>query len=87
MKDIYPKYIYFIGIGGIGMSAIARFFLKREVSVAGYDHNESALTKQLSSEGAFIIYEDDTLQIWCEGRYLGGIYSCCTGKSKPISIL
>jgi UDP-N-acetylmuramate--alanine ligase len=63
MKDIYPKYIYFIGIGGIGMSAIARFFLKRKVSVAGYDHNESALTKQLSSEGAFIIYEDDTLQV------------------------
>lgn len=50
--------IYFIGIGGIGMSALARYFLARGKKVAGYDRVESDLTKQLSREGAEIHYED-----------------------------
>ena len=50
--------IYFIGIGGIGMSALARYFLARGKKVAGYDRVESDLTKQLNREGAEIHYED-----------------------------
>ena len=51
--------IYFIGIGGIGMSALARYFLSRGKKVGGYDRTCSALTDQLSREGADIHYEDD----------------------------
>lgn len=43
--------IYFIGIGGIGMSALARFFLQRGVQVSGYDKTETTLTDALCSEG------------------------------------
>lgn len=50
--------IYFIGIGGIGMSAIARYFLDKKLNVAGYDRVESPLTKRLEEEGAKIRYED-----------------------------
>ncbi len=57
LKDI--QRIYFIGIGGIGMSAIARFFLHKGVVVSGYDKTETTLTKQLSEEGALIHYTDD----------------------------
>lgn len=53
------KNIYFIGIGGIGMSALARFFNERGVRVTGYDRTETALTKQLAAEGMDIHYEDD----------------------------
>lgn len=47
LKDI--KAVYFIGAGGIGMSAIARYFIHRGVVVAGYDRTPSTLTKQLIS--------------------------------------
>lgn len=57
LKDI--KNIYFIGIGGIGMSAIARFFLSRGVKVTGYDKTETNLTRQLVHEGAIIHFADD----------------------------
>ena len=50
--------IYFIGAGGIGMSALVRYFLFHGKKVAGYDRVESALTKQLNEEGAEIHYED-----------------------------
>ncbi len=50
---------YFIGIGGIGMSAIARHFLREGWAVGGYDRTESALTRALAEEGAKIHYEDD----------------------------
>ena len=53
------KYVYFLGIGGIGMSAIARWFLKNGIQVAGYDKTESPLTRTLSTEGMQIHYEDD----------------------------
>jgi UDP-N-acetylmuramate--alanine ligase len=42
--------VYFIGVGGIGMSALARFFNDRGVKVSGYDKTESELTKKLSEE-------------------------------------
>jgi UDP-N-acetylmuramate--alanine ligase len=51
--------VYFIGIGGIGMSAIARFFNEKGVQVSGYDRTETPLTRQLAEEGMQIHYEDD----------------------------
>lgn len=53
------KRVYFIGIGGIGMSAIARFFNENGVHVSGYDRTETALTRQLVEEGMEIHYTDD----------------------------
>ena len=57
LKDI--KAVYFIGAGGIGMSAIARFFIHRGLVVAGYDRTPSELTKQLEKEGMLIHYEEN----------------------------
>ena len=51
--------IYFLGVGGIGMSALARYFNSRGVLVSGYDKTETTLTKQLSAEGIVIHYEDN----------------------------
>lgn len=56
-------HIYFIGIGGIGMSAIARWFLKNGFAVSGYDKTETPLTKQLVEEGASVHYVDDVALI------------------------
>ncbi|MFT3933277.1 MAG: UDP-N-acetylmuramate--L-alanine ligase [Chitinophagaceae bacterium] len=53
------KKIYFIGIGGIGMSALARYFLSRGCKVSGYDKTSTALTKKLEEEGMAIHYTDD----------------------------
>ena len=61
LKDI--KAVYFVGIGGIGMSAIARFFLHRNVAVGGYDKTPSVLTRQLEAEGALIHYDEDVSKI------------------------
>ncbi len=57
IKDI--KSVYFVGIGGIGMSAIARYFLHKGVFVAGYDKTPSDLTEKLTEEGAAIHYEEN----------------------------
>ena len=51
--------VYFIGIGGIGMSALARYFNEAGIKVSGYDKTPSALTNQLSEEGIDIHYEDN----------------------------
>jgi UDP-N-acetylmuramate--alanine ligase len=51
--------VYFVGIGGIGMSAIARFFNEKGVHVSGYDRTATVLTKQLEAEGMQIHYTDD----------------------------
>ena len=55
--------IYFLGIGGIGMSNLARYFLANGKKVAGYDRTETSLTKELVQEGANIHYEDNVLLI------------------------
>lgn len=55
--------VYFLGIGGIGMSALARYFKSRGVKVSGYDKTETILTRQLVSEGIGVHYEDDVRQI------------------------
>ena len=57
------KSVYFVGAGGIGMSAIARYFLNKGVVVGGYDKTPSDLTRQLEKEGMFIHYEEDINQI------------------------
>jgi len=57
------KSVYFVGAGGIGMSAIARYFLKKGLVVGGYDKTPSDLTRQLEKEGMLIHYEEDINQI------------------------
>jgi UDP-N-acetylmuramate--alanine ligase len=61
IKDIGT--VYFVGIGGIGMSALARFFLGRGIRVHGYDRTSTPLTDQLTREGAVIHFEEAPNQI------------------------
>lgn len=53
------KYVYFIGVGGIGMSGLARYFKHIGCEVAGYDKTDTSLTRTLISEGIEVIYADD----------------------------
>jgi UDP-N-acetylmuramate--alanine ligase len=57
------KSVYFIGIGGIGMSALARWFKERNIAVAGYDKTKTILCHQLEAEGIPIHFEEDLDQI------------------------
>jgi UDP-N-acetylmuramate--alanine ligase len=57
LKDI--KKVYFLGIGGIGMSALARYFKSLGVEVSGYDKTQTALTDQLIAEGIDVTFEDE----------------------------
>ncbi|QJW88117.1 UDP-N-acetylmuramate--L-alanine ligase [Spirosoma taeanense] len=57
------KYIYFLGIGGIGMSALARWFRVNGYAVAGYDKTPTALTEALQAEGMEIHFSEDIEQI------------------------
>ena len=59
MKNGEGHTIYFLGIGGIGMSALARYYHSQGYTVAGYDRTPSPLTKQLEDEGMAIHYEDN----------------------------
>lgn len=61
LKDLQT--IYFIGIGGIGMSALARYFLQGGAAVHGYDKTTTILTRKLEEEGMIIHYEEDVRQI------------------------
>ncbi|UKK48795.1 UDP-N-acetylmuramate--L-alanine ligase [Prevotella sp. E9-3] len=61
IKDI--KSVYFIGAGGIGMSAIARYFINCGLVVAGYDKTPSELTRRLEKEGMLIHYKEDVNEI------------------------
>src|SRR5678810_1094948 len=51
--------VYFIGIGGIGMSAIAKFFQSNGIRVSGYDRSETALIKELEAEGIDVHFDED----------------------------
>jgi UDP-N-acetylmuramate--alanine ligase len=51
--------IYFVGIGGIGMSALALYFRRGGYTIAGYDRSESSITWRLGEEGCYITYDDD----------------------------
>ncbi len=53
-----PSHVYFVGVGGIGMSALARYYLGRGIAVSGYDLKRTTLTDALVAEGAQIHYED-----------------------------
>lgn len=55
--------LYFLGIGGIGMSALARYFMHEGCAVAGYDRTATPLTARLEAEGAQIHYEDSVAAI------------------------
>ena len=68
LKDI--KAVYFVGAGGIGMSALARYFIHRGLVVAGYDRTPSDLTRQLEKEGMVIHYEErvDEIPQACRDR-------------------
>ncbi len=57
------KRVYFIGIGGIGMSALARFFHAAGKTVAGYDKTSTPLTDELISEGMIVQFEDKEDQV------------------------
>ena len=70
------KSVYFVGIGGIGMSAIARYFLSKGIFVAGYDKTPSSLTEELKKEGAEIHYEEDEALI----------PECCKDKDTTLVI-
>ena len=61
IQDI--KSVYFLGAGGIGMSAIARYFIKKGFVVAGYDKTPSDLTRRLEKEGMLIHYEENIDEI------------------------
>ena len=53
------KNVYFVGAGGIGMSALERYFNSRGISVAGYDRTPTRLTETLQAEGIDIVFDDD----------------------------
>lgn len=57
------KKVYFIGIGGIGMSALARYFRLHGAEVYGYDRTETDLTRALVAEGMYVHYTDDVSMI------------------------
>jgi len=60
--------VYFVGIGGIGMANLARYYMRRGATVAGYDRTPSALTEALEREGARISYDDDAERIPADMR-------------------
>ena len=67
--------IYFIGIGGIGMSAIARYYKFKGVAVSGYDRTPSDLTHALEAEGIPVHYEDDPGRIPTDARRTLVVYT------------
>ncbi|MBP7390168.1 MAG: UDP-N-acetylmuramate--L-alanine ligase, partial [Chitinophagales bacterium] len=60
LKDL--KSIYFLGIGGIGMSALARYFKSLGSEVSGYDKTKTALTDELEKEGISVTFDDELNQ-------------------------
>lgn len=63
MKLEQFTHIYLLGIGGIGMSALARYFMANNCAVAGYDRTSSSLIEMLQKEGASIRFEDNIKQV------------------------
>jgi UDP-N-acetylmuramate--alanine ligase len=64
MKNLlHIRNVYFLGIGGIGMSALARYFKFTGRNVAGYDRTPTALTKAMQAEGIDVHFEDDIRKI------------------------
>ena len=78
--------IYFIGIGGIGMSALARYFKSQGKQVSGYDKTETSLTKQLMAEGIAVHYRD-AVDLIPKGRRPGRVYPGCAQGFAGIDLL
>src|SRR5262245_60056356 len=55
--------VYFLGIGGIGMSALARWFMKSKMNVSGYDRTSTVLTDELEREGMLVHFNDAVANI------------------------
>lgn len=70
--------VYFVGIGGIGMAALARFYMSKALPVAGYDRTPSALTADLVAEGAQVSYDDSIDAIPLEFRLPEGTLAVYT---------
>jgi len=68
LKNI--KKAWFVGIGGIGMSALARYFMYQGIKVGGYDRTKSNITLALANEGAFITYDDALSAMWADADLL-----------------
>lgn len=81
------KYIYFLGIGGIGMSALARWFQVNNYLIAGYDKTSTALTDTLQTEGMAIHFTEDVDQIPTQFRKNSAetlvIYTPAVPKTHP----
>ena len=78
--------IYFMGIGGIGMSALARYFLHEKKMVAGYDRTETPLTQQLEAEGAEVCYKDGVEHIPSTYRFVNStlvVYTPAVPEDHP----
>jgi len=62
-RELTCDVMYFLGIGGIGMSALARYFHRKGVHVLGYDRTSTALTTELELEGISVQYEDSVMSL------------------------
>lgn len=83
MRDLKNiQNIYFIGIGGIGMSALARYFRFQGKNVSGYDKTETSLTRQLTEEDIQVLYFDNTGMIPKEAQLV--IYTPAIPKDQAI---
>lgn len=79
--------VCFIGIGGIGMSAIAQYYLLQGAQVIGYDRNESPITRMLQQKGAFIFHQEQASmlpQSWVEASNTLYIYTPAIPKDSPL---
>ena len=82
MEKLKFSSIHFIGIGGIGMSALARWALSKKMDVSGYDAIESDLTKSLEAEGATIRYEKESINFINNSEKLV-VYTPAISKNHP----
>src|SRR5450759_1449630 len=71
--------MYFVGIGGIGMSALALYFAKGGYAIAGYDRSESRITLSLIENNCKVIYKDDL-------KFLPDLFRYSSDKSKVIIV-
>lgn len=82
LTDKNMRVVYFIGIGGIGMSALARYFKSLGKEVAGYDRTETPLTKTLQEEGMHIHYNQDSIK---DIQHIGlVIYTPAVPSDSPV---
>ena len=78
--------LYFLGIGGIGMSAIARYFKAKGFEVAGYDRTSTVLTRELEAEGIAVNYVDEVEAIPSEFSILNSQFSTLVVYTPAIPV-